>query len=128
MLVLPSVPYELVPLKEDDELPSEPPVVTYNWAHTKVLSYAPIESPSTIEALVSIIKTHSRIRPVGSRLTYEALTKSEDGILLDISSLPHGLISITKESAMFWAGTTIEEISDILIERGFYFDTSPGGI
>jgi hypothetical protein len=137
MIVLPNT-CNLIPLNEEETLsfPCSPaplveeetpsPVVIYNWAHTRALSYAPIASPSSIEELIRIIKINLKIRPIGSLLTYEALTKSEDGILLNVSSLPRGLISITDESAEFWAGTTVEQISDALIERGGYFDTSPG--
>ena len=107
--------------------------VIMNWANTRVLANKQqILYPESVEQVSDFVKTHKFIRPVGSRLTYEALTvsnSSSESVLIDVSKL-RGLVSIdvANNKAEFWASTTIDEISNTLRNYGKYLDCSPGVI
>jgi FAD/FMN-containing dehydrogenase len=103
-----------------------------NWAGTKPLAKkSQVLYPASVEEVQEIVRKHSSVRPVGSRLTYESLTAvaSENGVLVDLSAM-NGLIEIDCEnnSAEFWAGTTIDFVSDKLREFEKYLNCSPGVI
>ncbi|ORZ32170.1 D-arabinono-1,4-lactone oxidase-domain-containing protein [Catenaria anguillulae PL171] len=103
-----------------------------NWAGTRALAtLSQVRSPASLAELQHLVRAHDHVRPVGSRLTYEALTCIDptrpNAIMVDLSNL-HGLISMTDNTATFWAGTSIDKVSEILKQHGKYINCSPGVI
>jgi FAD/FMN-containing dehydrogenase len=105
-----------------------------NWANTRVLGpLKQLHAPKSIAALQKLVRSTSKVRPIGSKLTYEGLTclddQVSDAILLDLTQF-QGLVDIdvTAQRATFWAGTTIDSISLILKKYKQYIDCSPGVI
>ncbi|KAI9219461.1 D-arabinono-1,4-lactone oxidase-domain-containing protein [Blastocladiella britannica] len=104
-----------------------------NWSGIQVLAPASgVRSPATIEELQTLVRTASAIRPVGSRLTYEPVAavsaSSTTALLLDLSSLPSGLISTTESTATFWANTSLDDALTALHPYDRFFDCTPGVI
>ncbi|KAJ3203358.1 hypothetical protein HK099_001540 [Clydaea vesicula] len=105
----------------------------YNWSKTKILSnYNQLHFPNSISELRSLVLNHKKVRCIGSKLTYNNLTKvsnENDSILIDIKNFV-GLIHLDKKknTAKFWAGTTIKEISETLEKNSKYFSSSTGVI
>ncbi|KAI9178700.1 D-arabinono-1,4-lactone oxidase [Blastocladiella emersonii ATCC 22665] len=104
-----------------------------NWAGTRALaSKSQVRSPRSVAELQELVRTHRYVRPVGSRLTYEALTSVQsapDAVMVELSHL-RGLVSLdpAAKTATFWAGTTIDEVSATLKEHNLYINCSPGVI
>ncbi|KAJ3374733.1 hypothetical protein GGF31_006630 [Allomyces arbusculus] len=106
----------------------------FNWAHTRVLATNDqVRRPRTVAELQALVRAHTHVRPVGSRLTYEALTcvaESGTSVLVDLSAMPSGLVNMdpVTHEARFWAGTTVEGVANTLRQHGRALDCSPGVI
>ncbi|KAI8821860.1 FAD binding domain-containing protein [Fimicolochytrium jonesii] len=109
------------------------PHILYNWSGVNpIAKHSQIYYPTSKKELAQLIRsTHGRVNVVGSGLSYEKImtTPMNDpsAILVSMKNFV-GLRRMTKDTAVFGAATTIDEVIRILGTHDRMMPCSPGVI
>ncbi|KAI9106259.1 hypothetical protein DFS34DRAFT_602851 [Phlyctochytrium arcticum] len=110
------------------------PTLKTNWAGVHALaSHSQIRRPTTELEIQQLLRQNTTcpISIVGTGLSYEQIASvpshDKSAILLDLSHFS-GLQAYDEETATFGAATSIDNVMQILADRGRMFPVSPGVI
>ncbi|KAJ3180194.1 hypothetical protein HDU85_004197 [Gaertneriomyces sp. JEL0708] len=103
----------------------------YNWSGVHpIAKRSQIHRPTSEEELCHLVRRARQVCAVGKGLSYEkisSISTEDDAILVDLKHFS-GLKKLSKTTATFGAGTSIDQVIKILGEHGRMMPCSPGVI
>lgn len=109
----------------------------YNWSKINPIALKTqirrLKTEEDIRDLLVGIPDNSKVRPIGSCLSYEQITTlpldDPHSVVADLSQM-EGLVYMDemREEATFWGGSRVEGVIKVLSERNYQMQAAPGVI